>query len=143
MAGWSVVFLPETDQDFARLKAHDASLPARLREEILQTFLDSFKAARFEAAIEGHARTTQVDRLEGSAFPQSFRLQVLQEFRTTVWCLPAVKQAVVVHVFAKSADPGYRRALGEHDGRMEDYFVRFKEFADRAERRRGRRGAPR
>lgn len=136
-----MVFLPETDGDLADLRTGDAGLPARLGAELLAMFKDPFKATRFEAAIQGHARTHQVDRLEGSDFPQSFRVQVLQDFRATIWCLPAVKQVAVVHIFSKSSDPTYRRALIEHDARLDAYFLRFKEFADRAERRRVRGGA--
>lgn len=47
----------------------------------------------------------------------------------------------ILHIHARPADPAYRSALAEHDGRMEDCFVRFKDFAERADRRRGRRGA--
>lgn len=138
MAPWSVVFFPETDHDLDELKAADATLPARIQREILTLFKDPFKAARFEDALEGHARTSQVDRLEGSAYPHSFRLQVLRDYRATVWCLRPFRQAAIVHIFSKSADPSYRRALTEHDGRLDEYFLPFKEFVDRAERRRGR-----
>lgn len=143
MVGWSVVFLPETDRDLLRLQTADATLPARLRDGILGIFMDPFKAARFLDAVEGHARTAQVDRLEGSAFPQSFRIQVLHDYRATLWCLPSFKQVAIVHVFSKSSDPAYRQALVAHDARLDEYFLRFKEFADRAERRRGRSGTPR
>lgn len=139
MAVWSIVFLPETDQDLQSLGAADATLPTRISEEIQALFKDPFKAARFEDALEGHARTSQIDRLSGSAFPQSFRLQLLQDYRATTWCLRTVRQVAIVHVFAKSADPSYRRAIVEHDARLEAYFLPFKEFVERAETRVKRR----
>lgn len=143
MGAWSVVFLPETDRDLGELKAADATLPGRILNEILSLFKDPFKSARFEDALQGHARTGQVDRLEGSAFPHSFRLQILQDYRTTVWCLRPFRQVAIVHIFAKSGDPSYRRALVEHDRRLVEYFLPFKEFVDRAERRRGLRSGSR
>lgn len=138
MGSWSVVFLPQTDDDLNGLRSGDAGLPDRARNEILALFKDPFKAARFESAVEGHGRTPQVDRLEGSAFPHSYRLHILHDYRATAWCLRPFRQIAIVHIFSKSADPSYRRALVEHDRRLDEYFLPFKEFVDRAERRRGR-----
>ncbi|MBI2077086.1 MAG: hypothetical protein HYT80_01765 [Euryarchaeota archaeon] len=80
-----------------------------------------------------------MDRLEGSSFPKSLRIQLVYDHRATLFCLPELELVVGVHIFAKAADPTYRRALTEHDRRLESYFLAFKAFADLAERRRLRR----
>lgn len=137
--GWTVVFLSETQSDLAELGRADAGLPARIRAEILLGFHEPFKAQRFRTVLEGGARSGQIDRLEGSSFPKSYRLQVLQHYRATVCVLPLLDTVLVVHLFAKSSDPNYYRAVVEHDRRLETYFLPFKEFVERADQLRRRR----
>ena len=139
MADWTILFAPGALDDLEYLGRASGGLPQRLRAEIASAFHDPFKSQRFQELLEGHGHTGRLDRLESSGFPKSFRIQLLHDFRATFCALPEVQAIVVSHVFAKSADPKYLRAVETHDARLEAFFLAFKDFADRAETRRTRR----
>ncbi len=135
MTEWWVVFLPEVEGDFTLVSRADHKLGRQLQAEILREFHEPFKADRFLAAVEGRARTSHIDRLERSGFPESYRLQLSHDHRATLWLARSAFQGVITHVFAKSADPNYRTAMVEHDRRLADYLLPFRRFVDQAERR--------
>lgn len=133
MTGWNVVFLGEAENDLSRFEGTNRGLGSSLREQLHHEFKDEFKGRRFLDLIQGQVRSAHLDRLDGSAFPKSYRVQLVHDHRATLCCLVELRLIIVVHVFSKATDPTYRRALVEHNRRLQSYFLNFKEFVDRAE----------
>ena len=92
-------------------------------------FEDEFKAKRVDDFIKKGTASPAIDRLDSAAYPLSVRVQVLTDYRATLILFPKFKQAVVTHVFHKSADPKYRRAVLEHDRRLAAYFEGIADYA--------------
>jgi hypothetical protein len=131
---WDVVFLREADEDLDSLAKAGAGRKG-LEAGILDQFR-GFKGDRIQKLLESGTTTKAVDRLDGSAYPTSIRLHVLQDYRATAWLFPAQRHAFVVHVFAKSRDPDYKQALATHDGRLMAYFESLAQFHSKRKRRR-------
>lgn len=114
---WQVLFLRAYDEDLARLcRAHGLDAD-KIEANVRDQFEDPFKAERVEKLLTAGVSTSAVDRLAASRFPPSIRLQVLQDLRATAWCFPAQRHVVITHVFHKSEDPKYKRAVEVHDSR--------------------------
>lgn len=78
--------------------------------------------------------TASIDRLEGSRFPGSIRIQIFSDYRATVLCFPAYAHAYVMHVFHKSQDPKYKNALVTHDKRVAEFVDSFFGFVNKKRR---------
>ena len=131
---WQVLVLEEFEEDVAFLTRHHGLTPGALLDDATAAFTDPYKAARLDKLLSAGAATAALDRLAGSAYPPSVRLQVLHDLRATAWLFPRRRHALLVHAFHKSADPRYRRALATHDGRLKQYFEGFHEFVERKRR---------
>jgi hypothetical protein len=126
---WSVSILPKAEQDFAAL----AKTPAQrkdLEDAVFDEF-DGMKGDRVTKLFVQGTTTASIEKLAASSFPGSIRIQVRADYRATALCLPAFKQAFVTHVFHKSQDPDYKRAVATHDARASEFIDGFKGFLDR------------
>ena len=130
---WQAIFLPEAFEDLEALQGRGST--AEEVERAIRSEFTGPKGDRLWKFLTQGATTGKVDRLEGSQFHGSIRLQVMQDYRATVVCLPAVRAVVVVHVFAKSRDPDYRAAVKVHDERFRRFTTTLGEFTGRKGRR--------
>lgn len=126
---WTVSLLPKAEQDLATLFKSPAE-----RHAIEAGILDEFQGLKGERMtklfVQG-ASTGSIEKLASATHPGSIRLHVRADYRATVLCLPAFKQAYVTHIFHKSQDPDYRRAGPTHDARAAEFIDGFKGFLDR------------
>jgi hypothetical protein len=129
---WQVLLLPEVEGDLEGLRSSVA--PRAAEDALVDEFRDPFKAARVDKLLRAGVSTAGIDRLATSKYPPSIRLHLLQDLRATAWCFPQARHAVAVHVFHKSQDPDYRRAVRIHDARLENYFRSFQAFIERHRR---------
>lgn len=126
---WNVSLLPDADQDLHDL-THDQKWRDTLEGAILAEFQGP-KGERVTKLFKQGVSTSSIDRLAGSTFPGSIRVHVRADYRATVLCLPAFQQAYVTHVFHKSQDPKYRRAVATHDARAGQFVETFSRFLSR------------
>lgn len=131
---WSVSVLPDAEADLDALARGDAALRASLEDAILDEF-DALKGDRVTKLFTQGVSTSSIDRLSGSEFPGSIRIQVRSDYRATVLCFPEYEQAYVTHVFHKSQDPKYRDAVPTHDKRAAQFVDSFTSFVNRRRRR--------
>lgn len=130
---WQVYFVREAEADLEALGK--GGLDAEKAEDLIRDeFEDEFKAARIEKALEGAARSDAVVRLEKTRYPPSVRITIHRDYRATVWCHPMLRLAVVTHVFHKSQDPDYVKAVRMHDGRLKEYVEDLVEYFNKKRR---------
>lgn len=130
MQEWMVNILPKADEDIAALLEGDPGLKDRLFKGINEEF-HGMKGDRVDKLLVQGVTTPRLDRLDGALFPGSIRLQILGDYRATALCLPAYRQAFIVHVFHKSRDPKYRKALPIHNKRVSEFVEDFSRFMSR------------
>ncbi|HLE98083.1 MAG TPA: hypothetical protein VI997_11995 [Candidatus Thermoplasmatota archaeon] len=130
---WHVAFLPDAEADLAALARGDVERRDALEAAIRDEFR-AWKAARVTRFFAAGTASPSLDRLAGSVYPGSVRVQVFAEYRATVFCLPSYRQAFVVQVFAKGRDPEYRSAVQAHDARLRRYLDDFGAFVARRKR---------
>lgn len=124
---WSVSILPGAERDLDDLAKGNRPLREDLEEGILDEF-GGMKGERVTKLFVQGVSTSSIDRLSGSAFPGSMRIQVRADYRATVLCFPQYEQAYVTHVFHKSQDSLYRNALPTHDRRVGEFVDSFTSF---------------
>lgn len=126
---WSVSILPKADQDLVALTRSPAQ-----RKDIEDAIFDEFDGLKGERVtklfVQG-ASTGSIEKLAASSVPGSIRIQIRADYRATAICLPSFRQAFITHVFHKSQDPDYRRAVMAHDARAAEFIEGFKGFLDR------------
>lgn len=127
---WSVSILPDAEEDLRDLADGDKARREDLEEAILDEF-DGMKGERVTKLFVQGVSTSSVDRLSGSDFPGSIRIQVRADYRATVLCFPAYSQAYVTHVFHKSQDKDYKNALATHDKRAAKFIESFTSFVNK------------
>ncbi|MHB8584818.1 MAG: hypothetical protein ACYDDF_03135 [Thermoplasmatota archaeon] len=127
---WTVALLPGAQADVTQLAGSDAKLRSIIEGGILEEF-EGFKAQRLSKLFVQGVSTASVDKLSGSQFPGSIRIQVRADYRATVLCFPAYEQAFVTHVFHKSADPQYKTATSTHNRRAGEYIESFTAFVSK------------
>lgn len=130
---WQIIILAPFDEDLESLRS--SVNRARLLTGVREEFEDPFKGQRIHQLLSAGVATSAVDRVMTSRFPPTIRLQVLRDFRVMAWCYPSPSQAIVTHVFHKSSDPAYRRAVAVHDRRIEEYFTGLHGFFDKHRRK--------
>ncbi len=127
-ANWTVSLLPKAGADLANLAPQAQA--AAIEEAVLDEF-QGMKSDRLDKLFRQGVSTKSIDKLKGSRFPGSIRIQVFADYRATVLCLPAFRQAYVTHLFHKSSDPQYRRAVNTHDTRASEFITDFNAFLAR------------
>lgn len=127
---WSVSILPDADEDIKALAGGDKTRRDDLEDGILDEF-EGMKGDRVTKLFVQGVTTSSVDRLSGSTFPGSIRIQVRADYRATVLCFPDYKQAYVTHVFHKSQDKDYKTALATHDSRAGKFVDSFTKFVNK------------
>lgn len=131
---WSVIILPHADQELDELGGGDKKRREELEEGILDEF-EGMKGDRVTKLFRQGVTTASIDRLDGSQFHGSIRIQIFADYRATVLCFPEYEQAYVMHVFHKSQDPKYKNALATHDKRVAEFVDSFFGFVNKKRRR--------
>ena len=129
MVDWTASFLPKAEADLAHLVHGKAALDL---ETALRDEFSGMKAERLDKLFRQGVSTSSLDKLDGSRFPGSIRLQAFADYRATALCLPKFRQAYITHLFHKSSDPHYRKAVTTHDARASEFIGDFISFLNRA-----------
>lgn len=128
---WRVFVLKEFEEDLKQLSRTHGVKGAQIEDQATEEFEDPFKGERVTKLLTSGTSTAAVAKLDGSMYPTSIRLQVLQDYRVTAWLFPAQSLAMLVHAFHKSVDPNYKRCVPTHDGRLQNYFENLAAFASK------------
>lgn len=128
MADWTVSFLPKAEADLTHLV--QGKQAADLEAALLDEF-SGMKGDRVDKLFRQGVSTSSLDKLDGSRFPGSIRLQAFADYRATALCLPRFRQAYITHLFHKSSDPQYRKAVTTHDARASEFISDFNAFLNR------------
>lgn len=127
---WQVSLLAGVEEDLGGLFGADHARRSRFEESLREEFT-GFKSERLTKFFQGGSPSSSVDRLEGSQFVGSVRLQVFADHRATALRLPDLKQAFIAHIFHKGQDPKYRNAVRVHDRRVQALVDRFRIIDER------------